>query len=250
MTTTRSAREPMPTSPRRPSALGLRARVRDEERAGDGRHRDGDEDRVVLRREDVGDRRQHEALAHAVGGRVEERAERRRLAAGACERAVQDVEQRADDEDEPRRASRRGSRSGPSKSTRTEAAAQSGDAARREGVRRDPRAGEADHRARRERARAGRVAVLDRGRSAHGRDRSSVLAGLSLRVGVLSSTDLSSGSTRTTRRTGPGATLKRISSTTLHVHVETPTWVPHRPRRAYEDGEFIDEWELDDNGAV
>ena len=50
------------------------------------------------------------------------------------------------------------------------------DAARGEGVRRDPGAGEAGHRARCEAARSGRVAVLDRGCSAHGRDRTSVLA--------------------------------------------------------------------------
>src|SRR5947199_295518 len=48
--------------------------------------------------EDQGDRTEHEALAHPVGGRVEEGAERRRLAAGAGEGPVEDVEDRSDHE--------------------------------------------------------------------------------------------------------------------------------------------------------
>src|SRR5215211_6253758 len=75
MTTTRSAREPIPTSPRSPSPSAV---AREHER----------------------DRGQHETLADAVGGRVEEGAERRRLAAGARERPIEDVEQRADDDDD------------------------------------------------------------------------------------------------------------------------------------------------------
>ncbi len=113
ITTTRSAREPMPTSPRRPERLGAGAGVRDEKRAGDRGHRDRDEDVPAVAREDVGDRGEHEALADAVGRRVEEGAERRRLAAGAGECAVEDVEDRADDEDEGREPVERRGRCGP-----------------------------------------------------------------------------------------------------------------------------------------
>ena len=82
MTTTRSAREPMPTSPRRPSASALRAGVGDEERAGDRGDRDGDEDVVVLPREDERDRGEHEALARR--GRSSSRGRRR--TASTCRR--------------------------------------------------------------------------------------------------------------------------------------------------------------------
>ena len=58
-----------------------------------------DRDVVPLAGQDEPDRRQHRALADPVGGRVEEGAERRRLPADARERPVEDVEDRADDED-------------------------------------------------------------------------------------------------------------------------------------------------------
>src|SRR5919204_5186798 len=75
------------------------ARVADEERAGDGGEREPDADEVVVAREDERDRAEDDALAHAVGRRIEEGAERRSLAARPGERAVEDVEDRADDED-------------------------------------------------------------------------------------------------------------------------------------------------------
>src|SRR3954447_4055285 len=82
-------------------AEGLRAGagVGDEQRTGDRRDGDDDEDLLPVDREDVGDRSEHEELADAIGGRVEERAEDGRLAPGAGERAVEDVENRAGDED-------------------------------------------------------------------------------------------------------------------------------------------------------
>src|SRR2546425_49672 len=97
ITTTRSAREPIPTSPRRPSPSAF-ARVSDEERARDRRERERERDSVVVPVEDERDCAEHRALADPVGGGVEERAERRRLPAGAGERAVEDVEDRADHE--------------------------------------------------------------------------------------------------------------------------------------------------------
>jgi hypothetical protein len=49
---------------------------------------------------------------------------------------------------------------------------------------------------------------------------------------------------------GPGTTLEHVSSTTLHIHVETPTWFHTDRVELYENGELIHEWELDDNGSV
>src|SRR5690348_13619318 len=79
--------------------LRLGPHVRHEERPRDRGDREHDRDVVAGAREDEPDRREHRSLAHAVGGRVEERAERRRLPAGTRERAVEDVEHGADDED-------------------------------------------------------------------------------------------------------------------------------------------------------
>src|SRR5438876_6459093 len=76
-----------------------RPRVADQERAGDGRECEADADEVVVAREDQRDRAEDDALADPVGGRVEKRSEGRSLPARARERAVQDVEDRADDED-------------------------------------------------------------------------------------------------------------------------------------------------------
>ena len=89
----------MPTSPFRPSA-SARARVY-ETSSEPATAATATTTKIVaaVAREDVRDRGEHEALADAVGGRVEERAEGRRLAAGAGERAVEDVEDRAGDED-------------------------------------------------------------------------------------------------------------------------------------------------------
>src|ERR671935_1876269 len=79
--------------------LRARAGVADEERAGHGGEGQADADEVVVAREDERDRAEHHTLADAVGGRVEEGAERRALAARPRERPVEDVEDRADDED-------------------------------------------------------------------------------------------------------------------------------------------------------
>ena len=100
ITTTRSARRADPDVALQPERLGAGARVRDEERADDGRERERERDLVPVAHEDERDRAEHEALADAVGRRVEEGAERRPLAARAGERAVEDVEDRADHEDD------------------------------------------------------------------------------------------------------------------------------------------------------
>ena len=99
MTTTRSAREPRPTSPRSPSASAF-ARAYGTRKEPATAATVNDDRRVVPRAgEDERDRGEHRSLADAVGGGVEEGAERRRLPAGARQRAVEDVEDRADDED-------------------------------------------------------------------------------------------------------------------------------------------------------
>src|SRR5512133_3569055 len=79
--------------------LGAGARVGDEEGADDRRHRDHNRPLLAMAGEDERDRGEHRALADAVGGGVDEGAERGGLAAYASERAVEDVEQRANDED-------------------------------------------------------------------------------------------------------------------------------------------------------
>ena len=97
--TTRSARAMSPASPRSPERLRLGARVAHEERA-DQRHEDAPQgDLVALIREHDRDRPQDQPLRQAVRGRVEEPAERRQLAVRAGQRAVEDVEDRARDED-------------------------------------------------------------------------------------------------------------------------------------------------------
>ncbi len=197
MTTTRSAREPIPTSPRRPRPppwRGCRRRGTSLRRPPPRPPRT----RGGRAGEDVGDRGEHEALADAVGGRVEERAERRRLAAGARERAVEDVEERPDDEDGRRDPVQEDlvaileqdeQRGGPAQQ----------DAARRQRVRRHAGAREADDRPRREAAGAGRVAVLDRGGSGHRADRSTGLRAGSVLVGRRSVTPRRAASRRRTR---------------------------------------------------
>src|SRR5919197_4191291 len=55
--------------------LRARAGVADEERAGDGGEGEADTDEVAVAAENERDRAEHDALADAVGGRVEERAE-------------------------------------------------------------------------------------------------------------------------------------------------------------------------------
>ena len=99
MSTTRSAREPRPTSPFSPESLGAGAGVRDEERGDHGRDGDHDGPLLVMTREDERDRGEHRTLADAIGRGVDEGSERGGLAAHARERSVEDVEQRADDED-------------------------------------------------------------------------------------------------------------------------------------------------------
>src|SRR5207245_2062133 len=106
-----------------PECLRARACVADEERAGDGGDGEGEGGLVPVARLDQRDRAEDEALGDSVGGRVDEGAEGRRLTARAGERPVEDVEERADDEDggrpggggrsrppRPRARSRRGRR--------------------------------------------------------------------------------------------------------------------------------------------
>ncbi len=101
--TTRSARPIRPALPSSPRA-SARARVYEIEERGDERDEHGD-DRpgVAVAREHERGRAQHGALGDAIGGRVDEGAERRGLAARARERAVEDVDDRADQEDGGRR---------------------------------------------------------------------------------------------------------------------------------------------------
>jgi hypothetical protein len=76
------------------------ARIADEERsARERREGEGERGLVPVAREDEPDGAEHERLPDAVGGRVDEGAERRRLAAGAREGAVEDVEDRAEQEE-------------------------------------------------------------------------------------------------------------------------------------------------------
>src|SRR5918995_1586498 len=84
-----------------PEAFRLRPRVRNEEGAAE--RRDGERERELLAvaHEDERDRAEHHSLADAVERRVEEAAERGLLATRPRERAVEDVEDRADDEREP-----------------------------------------------------------------------------------------------------------------------------------------------------
>src|SRR3989440_11998052 len=79
--------------------LGARARVADEERTGDSGEREADPDEVVVAREDERDRAEDDAFADPVGRRVEKRSEGCPLAARPREGPVEDVEDRADDED-------------------------------------------------------------------------------------------------------------------------------------------------------
>src|SRR6266545_1164584 len=138
----------------------LCADVRHEEGAGDGHDREEDRDVVPGAGEDEPDRSEHRALADPVGRGVEEGAERRRLPAGTRERAVEDVEHRADDEHrggEPVEKELVPTLEGDEHGRRqTE-----GDPGRRECVRGEPGACEARHRQLREGAGAGRVARLD-----------------------------------------------------------------------------------------
>src|SRR5579864_1835445 len=144
----------------KPERLRLRAGIRDEEGACDGRHREGDRGVVSFAGEDECDRRQHRPLADSVGGRVEERAERRCPAARPCERTVEDVQHGTDDEDRGTEPvdeelvailERDDHRSGEAERH----------ARRGQRVRRHPRACELCDRVARERAGAGRVALLD-----------------------------------------------------------------------------------------
>src|SRR5205823_5063757 len=142
-------------------------RVADEERAGDGGEGEPDADEVVVAGEDERDRPEDDALAHAVGRRVEEGAERRSLAARPGERAVEDVEDRADDED------------GGAEPVEEELVPvleedeDGGGSAERDArggqrIRCDARAREAEHRAARELAGALRVAALQARGPRHG----------------------------------------------------------------------------------
>src|SRR5215210_1163852 len=80
--------------------LRLGPRVADEERAGHGREGGGERDLVSVSREDERDRSEHDCLADAIRGRVEEGAERGAAPALAGERAVEHVQQRPGPEQE------------------------------------------------------------------------------------------------------------------------------------------------------
>src|SRR5919204_350288 len=66
-------------------SLRFRAGVADEKGAGNGRERERERDGLVMALENKRDCAENSAFADAVGRRVEERAERRRLPAGARE---------------------------------------------------------------------------------------------------------------------------------------------------------------------
>src|SRR4051812_23007888 len=140
--------------------FGLRADVGDEEGAGDRDDREERREVVAAPREHVADGCEHRALADAVGCRIEEGTERRRLPAGARERTVEDVEDRADHEDDRGEPVEEdlvpvleGNEHG-----RDQAQA---DAGGRQGIRGDARPREALHRAAREPACTDRISRLD-----------------------------------------------------------------------------------------
>src|SRR5437763_9950732 len=81
-----------------PDQLGLRPRVGDEKRAGYCDDAEDDADFIAGAREDERNRGEDEAFADTIGERVEELAEGRRPVALPGEGAVEDVENRADDE--------------------------------------------------------------------------------------------------------------------------------------------------------
>src|SRR5919199_1622860 len=82
-----------------PERLRARAGVADEEGADDRGEHEADAHEVVVTCEDERDRAEDDTFADAIGGGVEERAEGRPLPARPRKRAVEDVEDRADDED-------------------------------------------------------------------------------------------------------------------------------------------------------
>src|SRR6185437_16539768 len=84
--------------PSQTECFSPRARVTDEEGAGDACKSEREGDRMIVSVKDEGDCAEHRSLADAIGGGVEECAERRCLPAGARKRTVQDVEDRPDDE--------------------------------------------------------------------------------------------------------------------------------------------------------
>src|SRR5919201_869447 len=133
-----------------PERLRARTGVADEERAGDGGEGEADADEVAVARKDERNRAEDDAFADAVGGRVEEGAEGRPLPARPRERAVEDVEDRADEEHENGR--------GDAES----------DPRRGERVRRDASAREPEHGATGDPASALRVAALQAGGPAQG----------------------------------------------------------------------------------
>ena len=147
-----------------PERLSLRANVRHEEGAGDCDDREDDGDVVSGAGEDERDRGEHRALADAVGRGVEEGAEGGRFASRARQRAVEDVEDRADDEE--RRAEPVEEELVPALERDEHCREETQrDPRRREGVRGDARAGETGDRAACDRAGAGRIAVLHPGRA-------------------------------------------------------------------------------------
>src|SRR5919201_1422357 len=79
--------------------LRARTRVADEERACDCRERERDAPHLPVPHEDEPDRAEHEALPDAIDSRIQERAERTSAATASRQRAVEDVENRADDEE-------------------------------------------------------------------------------------------------------------------------------------------------------
>jgi len=139
--------------------LRLRPHVRHEEGAGDRGDREHDRNVVAGPREDERNRCEHRALADAVGRGVEEGAEHGRLPADPRERAVENVEDRADDEDSGAEPVEKELVPALERDEHCRDETQR-DPNRRERVRGDARACEAGHRAACEGAGAGRITVL------------------------------------------------------------------------------------------
>src|SRR5262249_12644561 len=80
--------------------LGARPRVADEQRPRHAGERQRQGHRVVVAMKDERNRTEHRRFADTIGGGVQERAKRRRLASRSSECPIEDVEDRSDDEEE------------------------------------------------------------------------------------------------------------------------------------------------------
>ena len=155
---------------------------------------------------DEADRGEHGRLAEPVEGRVEKGAEHRALARGASERAVEDVGDRADDEEdaaepeeEVRVALLEADEHGAGQAER--------DARHREHVRRQLRLRDAPHRALQDLAGRLRVLLLDPVELADARARAAGVSGHAVALGLRASG-------RNTPRCGRGDARSRIAIAT------------------------------------